>query len=146
MPRYPSIVPTLPSKELPHLAGAAKRSLAERVAALTLSLHDGTDEVLRATKSSRRPLKTGARSNLPAVIALYSTSAGTTSSTQVAFGFLIGTESGEVLRMYGSRRSRSSYSISWLYPVCAFPSTANACKQARSSLCSTSPAPLQGLP
>jgi len=74
-----------------------------------------------SSKSSRIPLNTGARSNLSAVIALYSTSAGKIGSTQVALGFLTGTDRGDVLRMYGSKRSRSSYSMSCLQPLCAFP-------------------------
>jgi hypothetical protein len=46
------------------------------------------------------------------VTAPYSISAFTTGSTQVAFGFLTGTESGERFRIKGSSRSRTSRAAS----------------------------------
>ena len=51
---------------------------------------DGVVTLARARSS--RPLNTAARSRPSSVIALYSTSAATSGLTQVAFGFLTGTE------------------------------------------------------
>jgi hypothetical protein len=52
-----------------------------------------------AIKSSRIPSKMGARNRCSPVTALYSISANTAGSTQVAFGFVTGIESGEVVRI-----------------------------------------------
>ena len=53
-------------------------------------------------------LEDGSSQQPSSVMALYSISASTLGSTHVAFDFLIGTESGEVFRISGSRCSLTS--------------------------------------
>lgn len=72
-------------------------------------------------RSSRSPLNTASRSKPSSVSAPYSTSASSVGSTQVAFGYLIRSLSGDVRRINGSGRSRSSRAVVSVYPIRTLP-------------------------